>query len=58
MAGDELKSAVITIFNEIDRETLLAVFNSWLERLEWVNKHGGDTSISKTKFNMYILSIR
>jgi hypothetical protein len=32
---DELKSAIITIFNEIDTETLLAVFNSWLERLEW-----------------------
>jgi hypothetical protein len=39
---DELKSAIITIFNEIDRETLLAIFNSWLERLEWVIKHGGE----------------
>jgi hypothetical protein len=38
---DELKSAIITIFNEIDRETLRAVFNSWLERLDWVIKHGG-----------------
>jgi hypothetical protein len=37
---DELKSAIIIIFNEIDRETLLALFNSWLERLEWVIKHG------------------
>jgi transposase len=31
---DEFKSAIITIFNEIDRETLRAVFNSWVERLE------------------------
>jgi hypothetical protein len=44
---DELKSAIMTISNEIDRETLLAVFNSRLERLEWVIKHGGNTSISK-----------
>jgi hypothetical protein len=36
---DELKSAIITILYEIDRETLLIVFNSWLERLEWVIKH-------------------
>jgi hypothetical protein len=39
---DDPKSAIITLFNEIDRETLLAVFNSWLERLEWVMKHGGE----------------
>jgi hypothetical protein len=39
---DELKSAIITIFNEIDRETLLAVFNPWLERPKWVTKHGGE----------------
>jgi hypothetical protein len=26
---DELKSVIIIIFNEFDRETLLAVFNSW-----------------------------
>jgi hypothetical protein len=39
---DELKSAIITIFNEIGREILLAISNSWLERLEWVIKHGGE----------------
>jgi hypothetical protein len=39
-ARDELKSVVITIFNEIDRETVRAVFTSWLERIEWVTKHG------------------
>jgi hypothetical protein len=53
---DELKSAFITIFNEIDRETLLAVFNSELERLEWVIKHGGKTSIRK-KVNIYTFQL-
>jgi hypothetical protein len=38
---DELKIAIITIFNETDRKTLRAVFSSWLERIEWVIKHGG-----------------
>jgi hypothetical protein len=37
--GDELKSAIFTIFDEIDTETLLAVFNSWSERLKWAIKH-------------------
>jgi hypothetical protein len=36
---DEFKSAIIRIFDKIDRETLLAVFTSWLEPLEWVIKH-------------------
>jgi hypothetical protein len=54
---DEIKSAIITIFNEIDRETLLAVFNSWLERLEWVIKHGGNTSIRNNKFNIYVFKL-
>jgi hypothetical protein len=31
---DELKSAIITIVNGIDGETLLAVFDSWFERLD------------------------
>jgi hypothetical protein len=39
---DELKSVIITIFNEIDRDSLLALFNSWAERLDWVIKHGGE----------------
>jgi hypothetical protein len=39
---DDLKSAIITILDEIDRETLLAVFNSWFERPEWGIKHGGE----------------
>jgi hypothetical protein len=40
---DELKSAIITVFDEINREALLAVFNSCLERLEWVIKHRGES---------------
>jgi hypothetical protein len=39
LTGDKLKSAII-IFNEITRETLLSVFSSWRERLEWIIKHG------------------
>jgi hypothetical protein len=31
---NELKNAIITIFNEIGKETFLAIFNSWLEQLE------------------------
>jgi hypothetical protein len=54
---DELKNAIITIFNEIDRVTLLAVFNSWFERLEWGIQHGGNTSLSKKKFNIYIFQL-
>jgi hypothetical protein len=34
MTRDELKSAIITIFNETERENLPAVFNSWLQRLQ------------------------
>jgi hypothetical protein len=45
----ELKSAIITIFSEMGRETLLAVFNSWLERLERVIKHVGQYFIQQQK---------
>jgi hypothetical protein len=33
---EELKSAIASNFNEIDKETLVAVFVSWIERLKWV----------------------
>jgi hypothetical protein len=45
---DELKSAIITIVAEIDREPLLAVFHSWLEWLEWAMKRSGE-SFNKSK---------
>jgi hypothetical protein len=33
---EDLKSATTSIFNEIGKETLVAVFVSWTERLKWV----------------------
>jgi hypothetical protein len=40
---DELKSAIIIIFDEIDKEILRAVFNSWFDRFEWVIGRGGES---------------
>jgi hypothetical protein len=31
---EDLKSAITSIFNEIDKETLVAVFVLWIERLK------------------------
>jgi hypothetical protein len=36
----DLTSVIIIIFDEIDRENLLAVFNSWVERLKRASEHG------------------
>jgi hypothetical protein len=33
---EDLKSVITLIFTEIDKETLIAVFLSWTERLKWV----------------------
>jgi hypothetical protein len=32
----DLKSAITSIFNEIDKETLVVVSASWIEYLKWV----------------------
>jgi hypothetical protein len=34
-----LKRAMIHIFGEVAQETLMAVFRTWLNRLEWVTEH-------------------
>jgi transposase len=39
---EQLKIAIIEIFSGIDREILLSVFHSWMKRLKWVIKHGGE----------------
>jgi hypothetical protein len=36
---EELKSAIIEIFNEISDDVLINVFHSWLKRLKWVIRH-------------------
>jgi hypothetical protein len=38
---EDLKSAITSILNEIDKETLVAVFVSWIERLKWVIRKKG-----------------
>jgi hypothetical protein len=38
---DDLKSAITSIFSEIDKETLIAVFLSWMKRLRWVIRKKG-----------------
>jgi hypothetical protein len=38
---DNLKDAIVEIFNGIEKETLVAVFAGWMRRLKWVIKHGG-----------------
>jgi hypothetical protein len=37
-----LQSAITHIFDEIGQETFMAVFETWINRLESVRKHEGD----------------
>jgi hypothetical protein len=38
-----LKSAIAHIFDEIGQETLIAVLETWINRLEWVIEHEGES---------------
>jgi hypothetical protein len=38
---EDLKSAITSIVTEIDKETLVAVFLSWIERLKWMIRKEG-----------------
>jgi hypothetical protein len=38
---EDLKSAITSIFNEIDKENLVAVFVSWIDRLKWLIRKKG-----------------
>jgi hypothetical protein len=37
-----LKNAIAQIFDETKQETLRAVFETWINRLEWVMEHDGE----------------
>jgi hypothetical protein len=39
---DELKQAIIEIFNGIADDVLVSVFASWMTRLRWVIEHHGE----------------
>jgi hypothetical protein len=38
---EDLKRAIAPIFNESHKETLVAIFVSWMERLKWVIRKKG-----------------
>jgi hypothetical protein len=37
-----LRGAITHIFDEIEQETHITVFETWINRLEWVVEHEGD----------------
>jgi hypothetical protein len=39
---EELLDAIGEVVTGVESETLTAVFNHWMERLEWVCKNNGD----------------
>jgi hypothetical protein len=39
---EELLDAIGDVVSGIESETLTAVFEHWMERLEWVSKNNGD----------------
>jgi hypothetical protein len=39
---EELLDAIDEVVTAIESETLTAVFEHWMERLEWVSKNNGD----------------
>jgi hypothetical protein len=43
---EELKNAIMVIFNAIDKDAIFAVFESWMRRVQWVIRHHGATTIS------------
>jgi hypothetical protein len=42
-----LKNAITRIFDKIGQETLIAIFETWINRLKWVIEHEGEISIKK-----------
>jgi hypothetical protein len=38
---EDLKYAITSLFNETNKETLVAIFLSWIERLKWVDPEEG-----------------
>jgi aromatic ring-opening dioxygenase catalytic subunit (LigB family) len=39
---EELLDAIGEVVIDIESETLIVVFEHWIERLEWVSKNNGD----------------
>jgi hypothetical protein len=40
--GYSLKSAITHIFDETEQEALITVFETWINRFEWVREHERD----------------
>jgi hypothetical protein len=57
---EELLDAVGEVVTNTESETLTAVFEYWMERLEWVSKNNGDYYPSTTSWFIYFspVSIR
>jgi hypothetical protein len=41
-SDEELLDTIGEVMSSIESETLTAVFEHWMERLEWVSKNNGD----------------
>jgi hypothetical protein len=46
---EDLLKAITETFTAVDYEVLRSVFESCLNRLKWVIKHGGSTTLSREK---------
>jgi hypothetical protein len=44
---EDLKSAIIALIDGIGNTTVVVAFRSWVERLRWMIKNQGDTTIGK-----------
>jgi hypothetical protein len=57
---EELSKAIGEVVTGIESETLTAVFEHWMERLEWVSKNNGDYHPYTTSWLIYfsLMSIR
>jgi hypothetical protein len=42
LSYEELLDAIGDVVNSIESETLTALFEHWMERLEWVSKNNDD----------------
>jgi hypothetical protein len=38
----DILSEIRRIFQEIPKETLIAVYDEWITRLEWITEHKGE----------------
>jgi hypothetical protein len=52
-SDEELLDAISEVVTGIESETLIAVFEHWMERLECVSKNNGDYYSSTTSWLIY-----